>query len=192
MFLLPSINMKLRPKILDLSPGTRIVTNSFTMEDWQADQSETVTDDCSNWCTAHLWIVPAKVEGTWQIAAREPDAEAAVPDDLRDAWDRRRSPRGGCAAIRSSSRSAGRSTPAGWTVRRSAAPATTASPGRRPSADYVEPMDRRLARRSIRVSGVHRRASVRPCRGSQRVELGTQALQAHRHLQSEWVLGFPL
>ena len=66
MFLLPSINMKLRPKILDLRPGTRIVTNSFTMEDWQADQSETVTDDCSNWCTAHLWIVPAKVEGTWQ------------------------------------------------------------------------------------------------------------------------------
>jgi tRNA G37 N-methylase Trm5 len=37
MFLLPSINMKLRPKILDLKPGTRIVTNSFTMEDWQAD-----------------------------------------------------------------------------------------------------------------------------------------------------------
>lgn len=66
MFLLPSINMKLRPQILDLRPGTRIVTNSFTLEDWQADQSETVTEDCSNWCTAHLWIVPAKVEGTWQ------------------------------------------------------------------------------------------------------------------------------
>jgi SAM-dependent methyltransferase len=67
MFLLPSINMKLRPKILDLKPGTRIVTNSFTMEDWQADQSETVTDDCTSWCTAHLWIVPAKVDGTWQL-----------------------------------------------------------------------------------------------------------------------------
>ena len=65
MFLLPSINMRLRPKILDLKPGTRIVTNSFTMEDWQADQSETVTNDCTSWCTAHLWIVPAKVAGTW-------------------------------------------------------------------------------------------------------------------------------
>jgi hypothetical protein len=43
------------------------VTNSFTMEDWQADQSETVTDDCTSWCTAHLWIVPAKVAGTWQM-----------------------------------------------------------------------------------------------------------------------------
>ena len=67
MFLLPSINMKLRPKILDMRPGTRIVTNSFTMEDWEADASETVTDDCTSWCTAHLWIVPAKVEGTWQL-----------------------------------------------------------------------------------------------------------------------------
>ena len=68
MFLLPSINMKLRPKILDMRPGTRIVTNSFTMEDWEADESETVSDDCTSWCTAHLWIVPAKVDGTWQMA----------------------------------------------------------------------------------------------------------------------------
>jgi hypothetical protein len=58
--------MKLRPKILDLTPGTRIVSNTFTMEDWQADQTETVTDGCSiSWCTALLWIVPAKVAGTW-------------------------------------------------------------------------------------------------------------------------------
>src|SRR5687768_17021542 len=66
MFLLPSINMKLRPKILDLEPGTRIVSNTFTMEDWQADETTTVTDGCSSsWCTALLWIVPAKVGGTW-------------------------------------------------------------------------------------------------------------------------------
>ena len=66
MFLLPSINMKLRPKILDLKPGTRIVANTFTMEDWQADETFTVTDGCtSSWCTALLWIVPAKVDGTW-------------------------------------------------------------------------------------------------------------------------------
>jgi precorrin-6B methylase 2 len=67
MFLLPSINMKLRPKLLDLKPGTRIVSNSFTMEDWEADETETIAGDCSNWCTALLWIVPAKVEGTWQL-----------------------------------------------------------------------------------------------------------------------------
>jgi hypothetical protein len=59
--------MKLRPTLLDLKPGTRIVSNSFTMEDWEADQTETISGDCSNWCTALLWIVPAKVEGTWQL-----------------------------------------------------------------------------------------------------------------------------
>jgi hypothetical protein len=71
MFLLPSINMKLRPKILDLKPGTRVVSNSFNMEEWEADQTETITDDCTSWCTALLWIVPAKVEGAWQLGQNE-------------------------------------------------------------------------------------------------------------------------
>jgi precorrin-6B methylase 2 len=67
MFLLPSINLKLRPKILEMKPGTRIVSNTFTMDDWQADETSQVTEDCTSWCTALLWIVPAKVEGTWQL-----------------------------------------------------------------------------------------------------------------------------
>jgi precorrin-6B methylase 2 len=67
LFLLPSINMKLRPKILDLRPGTRIVSNTFTMEDWVADATEDVGGDCVSWCTALLWYVPAKVEGRWQL-----------------------------------------------------------------------------------------------------------------------------
>src|SRR5215203_3657292 len=65
MFLLPSINLKLRPKILAMKPGTRIVANSFNMEDWEADETQTVGGDCTSWCTALLWIVPAKVEGIW-------------------------------------------------------------------------------------------------------------------------------
>src|SRR5215212_9344752 len=69
MFLLPSINMKLRPTILNLKPGTRIVSNTFTMEDWEADETATVTDGCTQWCNALLWIVPAKVQGTWQMPA---------------------------------------------------------------------------------------------------------------------------
>ncbi len=69
LFLLPSINMKLRDKILAMAPGTRIVANTFTMEDWEADQTETVTGDCVSWCTALLWIVPAKADGTWQLGA---------------------------------------------------------------------------------------------------------------------------
>jgi precorrin-6B methylase 2 len=67
MFLLPRINMKLRPTILDMKPGTRIVSNSFDMEDWEADQKETITQDCPQWCTAMLWYVPAKVEGTYDM-----------------------------------------------------------------------------------------------------------------------------
>jgi precorrin-6B methylase 2 len=71
MFLLPQINMRLRPKILDLKPGTRVVSNSFTMEDWVADETATVTEGCQTWCTALLWIVPAKIEGKWQTAGGE-------------------------------------------------------------------------------------------------------------------------
>ncbi|HEY7555695.1 MAG TPA: class I SAM-dependent methyltransferase [Candidatus Binatia bacterium] len=70
MFLLPSINLKLRPKILDLKPGTRIVSNSFDMEEWKPDETATV-EGCNNWCTAHLWIVPAKVGGTWKLRQGE-------------------------------------------------------------------------------------------------------------------------
>ena len=65
MFLLPDINVKLRPQILKLKPGTRVVSNTFTMGDWEADKQETVTD-CVSWCTALLWIVPASVDGAWQ------------------------------------------------------------------------------------------------------------------------------
>jgi hypothetical protein len=71
MFLLPDINIRLRPKILNLKPGTRIVSNSFTMGDWSADETATVKEGCVSYCTAHLWIVPAKVEGTWQTPQGE-------------------------------------------------------------------------------------------------------------------------
>jgi hypothetical protein len=67
MFLLPDINIRLRPKILDLKPGTRIVSNSFTMGDWKEDETTTATENCSSYCTAYLWIVPAKVDGTWKM-----------------------------------------------------------------------------------------------------------------------------
>jgi hypothetical protein len=67
MFLLPQINIKLRPKILDLKPGTRVVSNSFDMGEWVADDTQTVHGECSSWCTALLWIVPAKAQGTWRL-----------------------------------------------------------------------------------------------------------------------------
>jgi SAM-dependent methyltransferase len=70
MFLLSSINLKLRPKILELKPGTRIVSNTFDMADWKDDETATLPG-CNSWCTAHLWIVPAKVDGTWNLAQGE-------------------------------------------------------------------------------------------------------------------------
>ncbi len=71
LFLLPEINLKLRPMILDLKPGTRVVSNTFTMEDWTADETGSVGGDCTSWCTALLWIVPAKVAGVWTWPAGE-------------------------------------------------------------------------------------------------------------------------
>ena len=67
MFLLPSINIKLRPKILDMRPGTRVVSNSFDMGDWRPEQTVEAQGECTSYCRAHLWIVPAKVEGTWKL-----------------------------------------------------------------------------------------------------------------------------
>ena len=71
MFLLSSINLKLRPKILDLKPGTRIVSNTFTMDNWKEDESVNVTEGCSTYCTAYFWMVPAKVGGNWSLGKSE-------------------------------------------------------------------------------------------------------------------------
>jgi SAM-dependent methyltransferase len=62
LYLLPSLNVKLRPTILNLRPGTRVVSHAFTMDDWEADEVKSEEGR-----TAYLWIVPAKVAGTWKI-----------------------------------------------------------------------------------------------------------------------------
>ncbi len=61
LYLLPSLNVKLRPTILKMKPGTRVVSHAFNMDDWQPDQTENVEGR-----TAYLWIVPAPVDGTWR------------------------------------------------------------------------------------------------------------------------------
>jgi len=60
MYLLPALNLRLRPTILDLKPGTRVVAHAFNMGDWEYDK--TVEKEGR---TAYLWIVPAKAAGTW-------------------------------------------------------------------------------------------------------------------------------
>ncbi|MGX9937212.1 SAM-dependent methyltransferase [Advenella kashmirensis] len=71
LFLLPSLNLRLRPTLLDMKPGTRVVSNSFAMEAWEPDESVEVKENCTNYCHAYKWIVPAKVAGTWKIGERE-------------------------------------------------------------------------------------------------------------------------
>lgn len=64
-FLLPSMNLRLRPTFLAMKPGTRIVANTFAIGDWEPDESAQI-EPCERWCTALLWIVPAPVAGTWR------------------------------------------------------------------------------------------------------------------------------
>jgi SAM-dependent methyltransferase len=71
LFLLPENLRKLTPKFLELRPGTRIVANHFGIQGWDADETDTVEGDCSSWCTALLYIVPARVAGTWQLPQAE-------------------------------------------------------------------------------------------------------------------------
>lgn len=70
LFLLPDINLRLRPKLLDLKPGTRVASNTFTMGDWEPD-AQAAASPCTTWCTALMWVVPAKVAGTWQVGEQK-------------------------------------------------------------------------------------------------------------------------
>jgi hypothetical protein len=54
--------MKLRPTILSMKPGTRVVSHSFTMEDWEPDEISTMDGR-----RAYFWVVPANVMGTWTL-----------------------------------------------------------------------------------------------------------------------------
>ena len=67
MFLMTDLNIRLRPILLELKPGTRIVSNTFTMQEWTPDESVSIEDNCVSWCNAYLWIIPAKTEGVWKF-----------------------------------------------------------------------------------------------------------------------------
>ncbi|MEP6607753.1 MAG: methyltransferase domain-containing protein [Burkholderiaceae bacterium] len=62
MYLLPELNLRLRPTILNMHPGTRVTSHQFTMADWEPDETAEI-----DYRTAYLWIVPAKVDGTWTV-----------------------------------------------------------------------------------------------------------------------------
>lgn len=71
LFLLPDLNLRLRPTLLNMKPGTRVVSNTFTMDDWEPDETAQVTQGCAGHCTAYKWVIPAKVQGTWRIGDKQ-------------------------------------------------------------------------------------------------------------------------
>ena len=73
LYLLPSLNMKLRPQLLSMRPGTRVVSHSFTMEDWEADETSSVDGR-----RAYFWVVPANVMGGWVLEAGSQKMELAL------------------------------------------------------------------------------------------------------------------
>ncbi len=68
LFLLPDNLRRLTPKFLDLRPGSRIVSNGYGIEGWEAVETSRLDGNCGAWCTAYLYIVPAKVAGTWRLS----------------------------------------------------------------------------------------------------------------------------
>ncbi len=70
LYLLSTLNMRLRPAILNMKPGTRIVTQSFTMGDWKPDHFEVVPHHeggFANSRNVYLYVVPAKIGGKWTL-----------------------------------------------------------------------------------------------------------------------------
>ena len=62
LYISPAVMSRLKPRLLGLKPGTRIVSHQFTLEDWAPDETIRVEDR-----TAHLWVVPASVAGDWHV-----------------------------------------------------------------------------------------------------------------------------
>ena len=76
MYLYPSVNIKLRPRLLELRPGTRIVSHDYDLGEWRPDRTSTIRKD------VFLWIVPARVAGRWQVRLALPPVERLIELDF--------------------------------------------------------------------------------------------------------------
>lgn len=82
LFLIPDNLTRLAPKFINLKPGTRIVSNTYEIGGgWEPDDSDRLKQ-CASWCTAHLYIVPAKVSGTWRM----PEGELTLEQQFQTVW----------------------------------------------------------------------------------------------------------
>lgn len=80
MYLLPGVMARLQPRLLELKPGTRLVSHDFRLGDWKPDVTTQIRKN------TFLWIVPAKVAGRWQMKLALPGGEHAVTLDLRQQY----------------------------------------------------------------------------------------------------------
>lgn len=78
MYLLPDVNIRLRPKVLEMPPGTRIVSHAFDMDEWEPDVHETIDGR-----HIYFWVVPAKVAGQWQFNGPNADFTVDLKQDFQ-------------------------------------------------------------------------------------------------------------
>lgn len=80
LYLIPPVMRRLRERMLKLRPGTRLVAHDFDFEDWKPDRKTTIRKN------VFLWIVPAQVQGRWQVRAALPEGELAFVVELRQKY----------------------------------------------------------------------------------------------------------
>jgi SAM-dependent methyltransferase len=80
MYLLPGVMKRLRERMLQLKPGTRLVAHDFDFEDWRPDRKTTIRKN------VFLWVVPARVAGRWQLRTGVPGGELAIDMELRQRY----------------------------------------------------------------------------------------------------------
>lgn len=83
MYLLPQLNLRLRGTLLQMVPGTRLVSHAFDMGEWEPDESATVEGR-----TAFLWIVPADVDGDWRLSLPQGENTLTTTMSLRQEFQR--------------------------------------------------------------------------------------------------------
>jgi hypothetical protein len=174
LFLLPELNERLRPTILGMKPGTRVVSNSFSMGDWQPDERAEVTEDCRGYCRALFWIVPAKVDGSWAIDQGTSSRALSLKQEYQNLTGTITEGNvitpvtaGKLKATRSASLRPASNISARSMATRSPAPPSRAKPGRQsaisaPSRPRRPPRNRSLPSRSRRVRASKRRRRPQP------------------------------
>jgi SAM-dependent methyltransferase len=82
LYLLPNLVEQLKPRLLDLKPGTRIVAHDYGFKDWMPDRRIQISKSYL------LYVVPAKVGGKWRLAASLPDGERSYEFELKQTYQR--------------------------------------------------------------------------------------------------------